>query len=123
DWLVSIEAEGKGQKVYAIAKYVISVDDTIKLSGLDNKFFEAAIKANQLKGRPVNYSWDSGESGPNWLMMSNPNAGTLPQSTYSVEMFVLEDTAENLRTFIENHGAKCFDQSPTRLLKRINSRN
>ena len=123
DWLVSIEAEEKGQKVYAIAKYVISVDDTIKLSGLDNKFFEAAIKANQLKGRSIYIDLDSGESGsgPNGLMMCNPSAanGTKPQSTYSFETFNLEDTAENLRTFIEKHGAICFDQSPPKLLKRV----
>jgi hypothetical protein len=118
---VSIEVEEKNRKGYAIAKYEVSGDDTIKLSGLDSKFFEAAIKANQLNGKPIYIDLDSGESesGPNGLMMCNPNAGTMPRTTYSIEAFNLDDTAENLRTFIEKHGAKCFDQSPPTLLKRI----
>ena len=118
DFFVSIEVEEKDRKSYTIAKYEVSDDDTIKFSGLDNKFFEAAIKANQLKGRTVYYSTDSGESGSgsNGLMMCNPSAGTMPRSTYSIETFNLEDTAEDLRTFIEKHGANCFDQSPPKLL-------
>ena len=121
DFFVSIEVEVKDRKLYTTAKYEVSGDDTIKLSGLDNKFFEAAIKANQLKGKPIVYSTDSSESesGPNGLMMCNPGAGTMPRSTYSFVTFNVEDTAENLRSFIEKHGAICFDQSPPMLLKRI----
>jgi hypothetical protein len=82
--LLSAQTEKDGKQVFAIAKYQLSGETSLKVWVLDVEFFAAAVKKKELKG-------------------------TIKQQQFLVDVS-LDDTPENLRKFIEKNGAKCFSK-------------
>ncbi len=94
DYLASVEEkDDNGKTKYVIGKYELLEDGNVKLSGLDVDFFAAAVGNKELKGT------------------------VMAKLFKDVE---LDDTPENLRKFIEKHGAKCYGKADTQLtVKRV----
>lgn len=88
--------EEKGVVRYVVAKYEVTDDKNLKYWGLDTEFFAKAIENHELKG------------------------------TVKKEIFTdvtLDETPENLRKFLEKHGAKCFTKDTGITVKRIKKGN
>jgi hypothetical protein len=93
DYFVSIgEKDDAGKIKYSIAKYDLKNDSTLSFSGFDAEFFAAAVGRKELKG-------------------------TIKQEVF--KDVTLDDTADNLRKFLEKHGQKCFTKETDITLKRI----
>jgi hypothetical protein len=92
--LLSAMNEENGKQVYAIAKYQLTGDTSLKLWALDNEFFAAAVTKKELKG-------------------------AVKKKEFFVDV-LLDETPENLHKFIEKHGAKCFSNKELELkVKKI----
>lgn len=93
DHYVSVGNKDKdGVTKYTIAKYHLADDGTLSIWGLETDFFAAAVENKELKG------------------------------SIKRELFTdvtLDETAENLRRFLEKHGAKCFMKETAITVKRI----
>lgn len=93
DYYVSIgDKDDAGKMKYIIAKYDLKNDNTLAFSGLDAEFFAAAVGKKELKG-------------------------SVKQEIF--KDVTLDETADNLKKFLEKHGQKCFTKEAEITLKRI----
>jgi hypothetical protein len=93
DYFVSLgNKDDQGVLKYMIAKYELAADGTLKFWGFDTEFFAKAVESKELKG-------------------------TIKQEVF--KDVTLDDTPENLRKFLEKHGAKCFMSESEITMKRI----
>jgi hypothetical protein len=91
--LLSAQTEKDGKHVFAIAKYQLSGETSLKVWVLNVEFIAAAVKKKELKG-------------------------TIKQQQFLVDVS-LDDTPENLRKFIEKNGAKCFSKEIELKVKKL----
>jgi hypothetical protein len=91
--LLSAQTEKDGKPVFAIAKYQLSGETSLKVWVLDTEFIAGAVKKKELKG-------------------------TIEQKQFLIDVS-LDDTPENLRKFIEKNAAKCFSKELELKVKKL----
>ena len=93
DHFASVEnEESDGKKRYLIARYELLKDGTVRIWVPETDFFAKAVEDKKLKGQ-----------------VNQPNL---------FKDVALEDTAENVRNFLKQHGMKCFGKETDLTIKR-----